>query len=315
MNVLEWSVFMGRWAGINVRLHYSFVLVILSYFSTGGDVIRTALWITGLYLSILLHEFGHSLTARFCDGESEEIVLWPLGGLALCRTPFSPSAALITTMAGPFVTLVLWGFFSLASSLVPYLFEAMATSDTGLMVYYRIRDLIWDLVRINKSLLIFNLIPCFPMDGGKILFELIWFKWGTRVAGNIALTLSYILAGMALIIGVTGTYVPFFGITLGGGGLIVVAVFVILGAAQQKEAIMGHSIARSFSLKERLRRFFRNKEFFGKLDASIKEEGSFHHCAVCRKTEHDGLSFRVAADGKEYCLEHLPSRAGKTASR
>ena len=158
MDFLGHGIPLGRYFGINVRLHFTLLIYAYLRATSFPDLGWGLAFVAGLYLCILLHEFGHALAARWCDGEANDILLWPLGGLAFVRPAFNPTAHLITTVAGPFVTLVLWLAFSALSrvlsgmSHVPWMVQVYVNSLSGL----------------NLWLLLFNLIPAFPMDGGRI---------------------------------------------------------------------------------------------------------------------------------------------------
>src|ERR1041384_5745352 len=108
MDFLGAGVPLGSFRGIAVRLHFTFLIFAFWRVQMYADVVYGIAVIVGLYVCILLHEFGHAFAARWCDGECDLILLWPLGGLAFARPAFHPTAHLITTLAGPFVTLVLW---------------------------------------------------------------------------------------------------------------------------------------------------------------------------------------------------------------
>jgi Zn-dependent protease len=314
MNFFDLSLPMGRIAGINIRIHITFLLVIYQYMGK-GSVLSAALFIFALYLSILLHELGHSFAARFCDGESDEIILWPLGGLALCKTPFHPTAHLITTVAGPLVSLALWLIFSLLRPL------SLSIFPESLWLYRFTDSMVW----INGSLFLFNLIPAFPMDGGRMFLEVLWYRIGFERAASASLKLSRFLAVIGLIMGFGGNFIapqmdiPFLNIFWGNSMIGIISLFILFSAESQIEAVGAYSAGYNFSIKERLTRWKRQKKFFGTVNESngADVESSFHRCAVCGVTERSGkmIGFRVASDGQEYCIEHLPSRASHSVDK
>lgn len=124
----------------------------------------------GLFSIVLLHEFGHSLSCRQVGGQSDQIVLWPLGGVAYVNAPQRPGAQLWSIAAGPLVNVVL----------IPVLIAI----DLGLRVtgLGPDSDDFWvclaSIQYINVALLIFNILPIYPLDGGQILRSLLWFKFG-----------------------------------------------------------------------------------------------------------------------------------------
>jgi Zn-dependent protease len=118
---------------------------------------------------VLLHEFGHVLACRSVGGRAERILLWPLGGLAFVNPPQRPGPYLWVTAAGPLVNLVLaplliWSYYAIAPTAEPPLADFV--------------QFLWALVWFNMVILILNLIPVFPLDGGRILQSLLWFLIG-----------------------------------------------------------------------------------------------------------------------------------------
>ncbi len=295
MNFFGYSLPLGKFFGISVRVHFTFFFYVYYYLSTsGGDYLFGFAIIIGLYVCILLHEFGHSLATRFCGGDADEIILWPFGGLAFCRPIFHPTAELITTVAGPMVTLVLWGLFSLISHIMQMAgwYESWAYEYILYMAY------------LNRWLLIFNLIPAFPMDGGRIFLELLWYRLGFEKAARIAIMVSQGIAVIGMIVGFSGYW--------GGRWIGFMSLMVFFESAQQVMCMATGAVIQPFSLKQCLKQWNRRRIFFGQIRGRVMEESTvaFHACAVCKRTERDvpGLAFRVAADGCEYCVEHLPSK-------
>ena len=169
-----------------------------------------------MFGSVLLHEFGHSFAARFCDGESDLIVLWPLGGLAYCRVPDSPMANFLTAAAGPVVSLGLW----LGG-------EFLAPMTNG-WTNYCLAELAW----LNKWMFLFNLIPAWPMDGGRMLQAILWRGLGYWRATWFCVHLAIVLAiGMIIWVLVTSTTMRQ-GMMLGS-----VAGFVLFSAWQQRQML------------------------------------------------------------------------------
>jgi len=306
MNFFALSLPVGRYAGISVRVHFTFFISGLYFLQQFGDrvIFGLAFIICGYFLSILLHEFGHAFAARFCDGEADEIIIWSFGGLALCRPIFNPTAQLITTVAGPLVTLVLWGLFSLIGFITT---RVLPDSAFGGLTYQTL-ELVAYMAWFNKMILFFNLIPAFPMDGGRILQELLWYRMGYERATEVAVFVSKALAVVGMGLGFSGIW--------GGTWIGMLSLMVFFGSSQQAMAQAASAIIQPFSLKERLKQGKRRKAFKVSVSYKINEESSqgFHRCAACGKTELDSsdLVFRVVADGQEYCSDHLPSRGQKS---
>jgi len=288
----------GRFFGISVRIHVTLLLVLLVWLPEfKKDFVMGLCLISALYLSILLHEFGHALAARWCDGEATQIILWPLGGLAFCRPAFHPTAHLITSAAGPFVSLCLFVFFGVV---------AMLPVDLD----HYVKNTVENLVMFNGVLLVFNMIPAFPMDGGRILRDVLWYFMGVRRATNVAVTLSKLLAGSVLVLGLLkglGGVWTVFGITLSVGQLMLLAFFIFMQSSTEQLALKWEGPPQYFSIRERWKRGPNAPRPVS--PSMVIEYVSYHRCNACGRTEHDspGLKFYVANDGFEYCEEHRPS--------
>ncbi len=196
-NPINWSLTLGRVFGIRVRLHLLFILWIVFRFlsdalSDEGSIGVWAVITVFLFGTVLLHEFGHCFGARSVGGDSDDILLWPLGGLATVDAPMNPRAQFITTAAGPMVNVV---FCVLAATLFVLTgnaarwplnpFHLMMVSS-GSVTQWSFADWLVVFWSINYLLLLFNLLPTFPMDGGRLLQAIIWKYRDYRTATLIA---------------------------------------------------------------------------------------------------------------------------------
>jgi len=318
MNSGSLNIFIGRWFGINVRVHFSLVLLVLYNINSmaaqaealGNDRYWiSALVVIGCFFSILLHEFGHALSCRLFKGDADEILLWPLGGLAYCRPPFHPTAHFITTIAGPLVTFVLWIVFGVA---LPKL-SNIGWIDLPWQVLYILEWLgIW-----HGFLLLFNLLPAFPMDGGRAIRDALWHFIGYTKATLAAVWLGRIVGGLMLACGLgiipDGILPPMF---QSGVWMLLIGGFVIY-STMNLEALMGaeNSGAAGYSLKDHWNHAKRSSDFRKNIEALASE--AFHRCAACQRTElsDPALRFRVSSvDKKEYCLEHLPNNTERNSA-
>ncbi|MFZ4695105.1 MAG: site-2 protease family protein [Verrucomicrobiia bacterium] len=292
MSFFGLSVPFGRFLGIEVRLHFTFFLyafVLLRRF--GDDMLIGALVIFGLYASVLLHEFGHALAARWCDGEAPLIILWPLGGLAVCRPLFNPTAHLLTSAAGPAVSVALWlGFSALAHLLPVSLWHS----------WPMLHAVVIEMADLNRMLVIFNLIPAFPMDGGRILRDTLWHFTNVSRATSVAIGLGRVLAACGIA----------WGLFSGDIQLAILAVFIFLMGSAEQRSLAWQGPVQPFSIPERFRRGRRQKAFREARAPFLGESVAFHRCATCGVTEIEEphATFRVAADGEEYCSRHLPAK-------
>ena len=184
-----------RFSGIQVYVHWSWFIVAWLEISTRSRAYSSWVWnvveYLGLFLIVLLHEFGHLLACRQTGGVADEIVLWPLGGVALGRPPPRPGAELWTIAAGPLVNVVLWPVLMIAT-------WVCGVSPLG-QHFPDLERLLFMLWYINRGLLIFNVLPIYPLDGGQILRSLLWFKLGRARSLQVAAVIG--LAGLVVGVG------------------------------------------------------------------------------------------------------------------
>ena len=170
------SIRLFRFDGIDVFLHWSWFLVAAFEISNGSRRYSSLTWnvleYLALFLIVMLHEFGHALACRQVGGTANQIVLWPLGGVAYVNPPQRPGATLWSIAAGPLVNVVLLPVLFALVTLSRWLGWAEAMPDV-----YALLRAVW---LINVGLLIFNMLPIYPLDGGQILRSLLWFVTGTR---------------------------------------------------------------------------------------------------------------------------------------
>lgn len=189
----SWRI--GRVAGINLFLHPS--LLLFAAFALWAWGVDYSLLMAAVFGCVVLHELGHALTARRFGIATRDIILTPIGGLArLTRMPRAPGAELLITLAGPMVNFVLaailWGILLISGAFEPY----AASAPTYLDVFG------FDLMMANVAIGVFNLIPVFPMDGGRVLRALLSGAIGYRRATEFAAGLGRVLAVALGIFGV-----------------------------------------------------------------------------------------------------------------
>ena len=186
-----------KFSGIQVYLHFSWFLVAAYQLTQRKGIYSSPIWAIAEYLAlfaiVLLHEFGHALACRQTGGIADRIVLWPLGGIAFVNPPRRPGAMLWSIAAGPLVNVILLPILSLALLIAPFQAEAVSL-DLALFI----RN-VW---QINLVLLIFNMLPVYPLDGGQILRALLWFPLGEiqslRIASVVGLVGGACLALVAI---------------------------------------------------------------------------------------------------------------------
>jgi Zn-dependent protease/CBS domain-containing protein len=241
---MSWSLPIVRITGIQLRIHVTFLLLIVwlgfGYYAEGGSAAAFAgvLFILLLFACVVLHEFGHALAAKAFGINTPDITLLPIGGVArLERMPEEPRQELIIAVAGPAVNVVI----ALCLFLVigPRALNP-ATLQTG--------DFMANLLVINVLLVLFNLLPAFPMDGGRILRALLATRINYARATQIAATIGQ---AFAFIFG-------FVGLFRGNPLLIFIALFVYIGASQEAALAQLKDISRGFPVSSAMVREFRS---------------------------------------------------------
>lgn len=163
-----------RFAGIDVFLHWSWFLVAVYEINQRGQMYSSVLWNALEYLAlfglVLLHEFGHALACRQVGGQADRILLWPLGGVAIVDPPQRPGATLWSIAAGPLVNVALIPVF--------LALDRLTGASGWAEAWPNAQTLLRMVALINFGLLVFNLLPIYPLDGGQILRALLWFPFG-----------------------------------------------------------------------------------------------------------------------------------------
>ena len=187
-----------RFAGIDVFLHFTWFIIAAFFISGYIRKYESPIWgvleYVALFIIVLIHEFGHALACRQVGGIANQIVLWPLGGIAFVNPPRRAGAYLWSIAAGPLVNVLLLPVLWLASTAAQ---ASMPGSDVA--IFFRHLNL------LNEILLIFNLLPVFPLDGGQIVRGLLWFPFGEfrslQIASVIGLVGGAILGIVGLMAG------------------------------------------------------------------------------------------------------------------
>lgn len=195
------SVKLFRLLGINVYLHWAWFVAFIYFTSRPNEYSNygwNALEVLALFGLVLIHEFGHQLACRSVGGQTQDIVLWPLGGVAYVNPPQRPGAQLWSIAAGPLVNVVLTPVFIGLVMLVRQAgWEDNHPDAFRLLVNVR---------NINLVLLIFNLLPVYPLDGGQILRSLLWFPFGRANSLMAASVIGFIgVAGLILLAAYAGS--------------------------------------------------------------------------------------------------------------
>lgn len=274
----SWSFPLGRLFGINIRVHVLFPLVILGLIfrptftegSAPGIWVDAAMLMGLLFFSVLLHELGHCLVGRWVGGEANEILLWPLGGLAAVDVPHSPRANFLTVAGGPLVNVLLCVATGLALIFAfdasyrpplnplwsPYYIDAPGriglTTWSGThnpLVSHAVTIVVARLFWVNWFLLLVNLIPGYPLDGGRMLQCALWPYMGYREATRSAIYVGFasMLVMIMVAIGTNEVMLP------------LLAFFIYLSCKQQwilletggDESVFGYDFSQGYTSLEK----------------------------------------------------------------
>jgi len=207
MWLLSGSVPLFTAFGIRVRMHASLLLMIVLGVLFAGKIgfINAVTVYAVLFGVILLHEFGHCFAARWMGGDADEIVMWPLGGLAMTGAPNRPWPQLVTTAGGPLVNLIICALTAATYWAIswghPQIQWNPLTHDYIVPQLLTVQYYLWYIFTVSWALFLFNLLPVFPMDGGRLLQELLWFKIGYYRSMLIACVVGMVGAAMMMAYG------------------------------------------------------------------------------------------------------------------
>jgi Zn-dependent protease len=182
------SIRLGRIAGVEIYLHWFWFLVAIYEIQGGSRRYSSVSWAIAEYLALFLivltHEFGHALACRQAGGVANRILLWPLGGVAYVDPPQRPGAMLWSIAAGPLVNVALFPIFYGAWQIGRS--QGWAATMPDALTFAA--DLMW----IDGILFAFNMLPIYPLDGGKILRSLLWFPLGRAKSLMVSVVLGMI---------------------------------------------------------------------------------------------------------------------------
>ena len=258
---MKWSFKLGTFAGIGVYIHWTFLLLVgwifFAHLSQGKDAAQAAAgvgFILALFVCVVLHEFGHALTARRYGVKTRDITLLPIGGVArLERIPEKPMQEFWVAIAGPAVNVVIAVVLFVVLVVLNTSHEVL---ETGMLKGYFLADLL----KVNVFIVAFNMLPAFPMDGGRVLRALLATRLGRRRATAIAANVGQ---GMAILFGIVGfLYNPM---------LIFIAIFVYLGAQAEAGMVEMQSALAGLTVGDAMMTRYRTLAAEDSLDAAIKE--------------------------------------------
>ncbi len=258
---MKWSIPVGKLFGVRVFIHFTFLLLLafiaFVYWQDTRDAASVAMsvgFILLLFGCVLLHELGHALMARRFGVKTRDITLLPIGGVArLERMPEKPMQEFWVALAGPAVNVVIAGILFVWLSLRGDWSAPGELTMTKGSIPER-------LMLVNVALVLFNLLPAFPMDGGRVLRALLATVLGRRKATAIAANIGQ---GMAILFGLVGfLYNPF---------LVFIAIFVFLGAQAEAGLVEMQSAMEGLHVRDAMMTRYRTLPTRGSLDMAVAE--------------------------------------------
>jgi Zn-dependent protease/predicted transcriptional regulator len=240
---MKGSFKLGNIAGIGIFVHWTFSILIAFIlfvnYRTGYNASQMAwsvLFVLCVFVTVFLHELGHALAAKNYNIKTKDITLLPIGGLArLERLPEKPSEELVVAIAGPLVNIFL-------AFLTAFIVNVPENSDELVLQLSKginANNFLLNFFMVNLWLALFNLIPAFPMDGGRVLRALLSFKLKRHVATRIAARVGQILAMGFIFLGFFSN--PF---------LIFIGLFVIIGAQIETEYAESRFILKGYKVRD-----------------------------------------------------------------
>lgn len=256
---MKWSYTIARIGGTDLKVHVTFLVLVAFWGLAGyqqgglGAALGASMMLLALFGCVVLHEFGHIRMALRFGVRTPDVILLPIGGIArLERIPDDPKQELLIALAGPAVTL--------AIVVVLYLVLLAGGARPTLGGLEPGSDFLTFLMRVNVFLLLFNLIPAFPMDGGRVLRALLASRLGFVRGTRLAATLGQILAAVG----------GFYGLTAGAPLLALVALFVFLGAGSEAAAVETRAAGEGLRVEQMMVTNFRTIPIYATLGDAVE---------------------------------------------
>lgn len=317
-NPMDWSLRLYHAWGIDVRVHLLFIVLVaielITAASRGGLDFRFRLvLVVGLFIMVLLHEYGHCIAARRVGGDASRILMWPLGGLASVSHPPHWTASFWTTAGGPLVNVLLFPVFALGMFAVTRDLRAVFVNPLNLGPAYEavaasgapwfLAVSLLALHVTNLVLLGFNvLLPMYPLDGGRLLQSLLWWKLGYRRSLLIASTVGLVAAvglGIASFAGLMGA---------SGLGIAMFAGFTCYNERRRAQFMPESDDLFEAAAARQAAAFARDNR---RADAQRRESARAAQAADKHKAEIDRILAKISASG----MQSLTSAEKRTLER
>ncbi|MFD1912930.1 site-2 protease family protein [Halodurantibacterium flavum] len=266
---MTWSFPIGRLLGSELRVHATFFLLLLwigaaAWIAGGpGAAVANIAFIAALFACVVAHEYGHALMARRFGIATPDITLLPIGGMArLERMPEKPGQEIAVALAGPAVNVVIWAVLVLVTGVETRMQSLEQVENPAMGFLSR-------LAAVNLFLVLFNMLPAFPMDGGRVLRALLSYRMDRVRATRIA---AWGGQALAFVFG-------FLGLSTGNPLLILIAIFVFIAASAESSDVAARAVARQMQARDAMITTF---ETLGE-DDTIEAAAQ----ALIRTTQHE----------------------------
>ncbi|WP_373496410.1 site-2 protease family protein [Aquiflexum sp.] len=259
---MKFSLLLGKYKNVKVFIHWTFSLlllwIIISNMRQGMptmDIFWIIIFVLALFFCVVLHEFGHALAAQKYGIQTKDIVLYPIGGVArLEKIPEDPKQELWVAIAGPLVNIGLFLILSAILSFTGFDLENLeeVKINPSTMVLY--------LASANLILALFNLLPAFPMDGGRVLRAILAIRLPRAKATQIAGGIGQFLAILFVFFGLFNSAI-----------LVLIGIFIFLGASAEVNHTQQESFLKGFKVKDALMMKFQIIGFDAPLAKAIEK--------------------------------------------
>ena len=244
MKIRSKNLELAQIKGIPIRIHWSFILILgyVAYvnYQAGNslnEIIWALIYVLTLFLCVTLHELGHALAALRYGVKTKSITLYPIGGVAaLEKIPEKPGQELVVALAGPLVNVIIGGLLWLWVIFSPIEYRM---EDIGIRI--NAHNLVLNLAVVNVILVLFNLLPAFPMDGGRVFRSLLALAMDRVKATRIAMIVGQAMAILFVFWGFRAN--PF---------LILIGIFIFFGAAQEYQMVKSSGFLSKKKVKDAL---------------------------------------------------------------
>ena len=246
------SLNIGKLAGIKIFVHWTFLIliayIIFNGLSEGNNAMEITfhiLLVLAVFACVVFHEMGHALAARRYGIGTRDITLLPIGGVASLESiPEKPKQELIVAIAGPMVNVVIALTLGLIATLFIDQTNFLPENIEGTLQHLNFNTFVISLIMVNVMLVLFNAIPAFPMDGGRVLRAVLAMTMDRVKATQIAARIGQFIAILFVLAGLFYVKNPF---------LILIGVFVFLGAAAEAQSVTTGSILTGFKVRDVIR--------------------------------------------------------------